>query len=339
MVPGTTPAESRLRRRDFLFCRIAAGGANLKKLTRALVCMVIASLTLLALACGESVPAPSPTPSPSPTVVPSPIPSLFPLTVTDSNGNELRFEVPPERIVAFDSAVLETLFAIGEGHRVVGTHSFASYPPEAADIPRVGDAFNMNIEATLALEPDLVFIFFDRFLADLERAGLRVLYIKSLENEFTRIADNTRLWGRIVGKPLAGEAVAADFEERLARIVDALSQVEAGPSVFQDNGEFWTPGPDTLAGEVFDLLKLQNIAGDVSGYAQLSPEVLVESDPELIIATFGDVISGNPAFQDVRAVKEGRILVPRSDSLSVASPRFIEGIEELAAWVYPDLIE
>ena len=235
--------------------------------------------------------------------------------------------------------MVETLFAIGEGERIAGTHDFVSYPPEAADIPRLGDAFAINLEATVALEPDLVFVFSDGFLADLERVGLKVLYQKSLSDDFRKVADSIRMWGRITGSPDSAEALATQFEDRVARIEGTMASRGEGPSVFQDEGELWTPGPDTLIGEVFRLLKLRNIAHDISGYAQLSPEVIVEGNPDIIIASYGDTISDKPAFANVHAVKNNRIFVPRSDALSVAGPRYIDGIEELARWVYPDLFQ
>ena len=88
-----------------------------------------------------------------------------------------------------------------------------------------------------------------------------------------------------------------------------------------------------------DQLARAEIAHDVSGYKQLSPEIVVERDPELIIAQYSDNISGNDAFKDVKAVKGGYVLVPQSNALSVAGPRFVEGIEEIAKWAYPDLFE
>ena len=263
----------------------------------------------------------------------------FPFWVRGSDGALVTFDKPPQRIVAYDSAAVEILFAIGEGHRLVGTHSFVSYPPEVVDIPRLGDAFNIDIEATVALDPDLVFIFFPTFLEKLQNAGLKVLYLKSLKDDFTKIADIVRMWGQITGTPSAAEVAAADFEARVERIRDTIAPYDSGLSVFQDEGDLWTPGPDTLVGEVFELLKLRNIAHDVSGYAQLGPELIVERNPDVIIASYGDTISGNPAFKDVHAVRNRRIYVPRSDALSVAGPRFVQGIEELARWVYPVLFK
>ena len=293
---------------------------------------------------GTPQPTATATVPPEPTATPTPEPTTaaagnFPVTVQSSDGREIVFERPPERIVAFDSAVVEILFAIGEGDRVAGTHDFVSYPPETESIERVGDAFNMNIEAVVALEPDLVYVFFDRFVEDLERAGLKVLYVETLAQDFTKVADNVRLWGQIIGNPDAAEAVARDFEVRVEAIRAAMEQVEAGPTIFQDVGGFWTPGAGTLVQEVFDLLKLENIAAEIEGYAQLSPEVIVEKDPAVIISGSPESFSGDPAFENVRAVKDGAIYSLGSDALSIAGPRFVEGIEEIFRLVYPDLFE
>ena len=274
---------------------------------------------------------PTPTPQPTPLVV------VFPLTVEDSNGDDVVFDSPPERIVAFDSAVVEILFAIGEGDRVVGTHDFVTSPPEANDVPRIGGAFNMDIEATVALEPDLVFIFFDRFKEDLERAGLKVLYIATLTDDFNQVADRIRLWGEIVDNPSNAEVVASDFEARVRAITRIMEDYAAGPTVFLDGGALWTPGQGTLIQQVFDVLKLENIVAEVVGYEQISPEVIVDRNPAVIIASFSDEISGDPVFKDVRAVRNGAVYVPSSDALEIAGPRFVQGIEELARWVYPGL--
>ena len=292
-------------------------------------------LALAAGGCGDATSGAEAPPSPTA----EPAPAVFPFTVTGSNGKVIVFQEPPERIVAIDSAVVETLFAIGEGDRVVGTHDFVSYPPEAAEIQRLGGAFNLNVEATVGLDPDLVFVFSEGTVADLERVGLRVLYLESLSDDFRKVADNIRMWGRIVGNPEAAEAVAADFEARVARLEAQMAGRAAGPSVFQDEGELWTPGPDTLVGKVFTLLKLRNIAHDVSGYEQLSPEVIVDRRPEIIVASFEDKISGNPAFAAVPAVKNGLVFVPEADLLVIPGPRYIDGIEALARWVYPDLFD
>ena len=265
--------------------------------------------------------------------------SIFPFTVTDSNGNEVTFDRPPERIVAYDSAAVEILFAMGEGQRVVATHIFVTYPPEVADVPKVGDAFEMNVEAVVALDPDLVFVFFPTFLEKLENVGLKVLFIETLSHDFTRIGDTIEMWGRITGNPSAAAGLAAEFSSRVERIRGVMAAQPDGPSIFDDLGLFWTTGPDTLEGEVFDLLKLQNIAEDISGYAQLSAEQIVEGNPDIILTPDREAYFDNPAFKDVAAVKNNMVLELEGDPLSVSGTRFVDGIEQLAKIAYPDLFQ
>jgi iron complex transport system substrate-binding protein len=283
------------------------------------------------------VPIATPVLAPEPTPTPIPEPTYEPVTLVDGAGQEFVFTEPPERIVAYDSAVVEILFAIGEGHRIVGTHDFVEYPAEAADVKRIGSAFEINVEAIVGLEPDLVFLFSPGFMDDLQGAGLRVLFLPSRSSGFEDTAADIRLWGRIVGNPEAAEDLAVDFEMRLAALKSALTGVTTGPRVFRDEGDLWTPGSDTLIGEVLALLKLENIASDVSGFEQISPEVIVDRDPEIIIATDFSTIDSDTAFSGVMAIKDGRVIRMQGEPLSVAGTRFIQGVEDLARQIYPEL--
>ena len=146
----------------------------MKRFRSTTLVLLLIALSVIATGCGGSpTPAPtplptpqatatavpSPTSSPSPTATPTiPPPSYGPVTILDSNGREVVFQEPPQRIIAYDSAVVEILFALGEGQRIVATHDFVSYPPETEDIPKLGGAFNMSIEQAVALEPDLVLL-------------------------------------------------------------------------------------------------------------------------------------------------------------------------------------
>ena len=264
--------------------------------------------------------------------------ATFPVSVLDRDSKEIVFEKAPERIVAFDSAALEILFAIGEGSRVVATHDYVTYPREAAGIPRVGDAFNMDVETIVGLEPDLVYLFYPSFKNQLEEAGLNVLLIPTIDDDFRQMAQHFRMWGSITGAVNEAEDLARDFESRIQKIEYHLEPYNEGPSVFQDVGGLWAPGDNTLVGNVFQLLKLDNISGDVEGYAQVSPEILVERNPQYIIASYGDSFTNDIAFKDILAVKNNSIYTPSEDLLSISGPRFIEGVEELAEFIYPGIL-
>jgi iron complex transport system substrate-binding protein len=303
-----------------------------------LLIAVAVPLATLAAACGQGEPPPTATQSPVMPTATS-VPPLFPFTIVDSNGREITFDAPPERIIPYDSAAVEILFVIGEGHRVVGTHNFVDYPPEADAVPRIGSAFAVNLEEAVGLEPDLVYMFFDRFLADLEEAGVRVLYTQSLNNTVADVLEHIRLWGRLTGNVQSAELEVSLFQARLKVLQDKLKNVERGPSVYNHTFDFWTPGPDTLTGDIFKLLKAEMVTKDISGYAQITPEEVLVRGPEVIITSADAVrqVTDEPALQGTPAVKNGRVFVPERAPLFIAGPRLILVIEEIAEFLYPEL--
>ena len=151
----------------------------------------------------------------------------------------------------------------------------------------------MDIEAIVALEPDLVYVFYDRFNADLERAGLKVLYMKSLSHGFTEVADQIRMWGAITGGTEEAEHVAGDFDERVHDIEHKMEEVEDTWTVYSHGFDWWTPGRNTLVNDVFELLKLENVA-DFEGYQQINPEIIVANEPDIIMADSVESVTEDP---------------------------------------------
>ena len=82
--------------------------------------------------------------------------TTYPLTVTDDLGRSVTLNKKPLRIVAMLPSHTETLFAIGAQAQLVGADIYSTYPAAAAKLPRVGSGYQPNIEAIVALKPDLV---------------------------------------------------------------------------------------------------------------------------------------------------------------------------------------
>src|SRR5215468_5409182 len=83
----------------------------------------------------------------------------------------------PERIVCLTEETTETLYLLGEGHRVVGISGYTVRPPEARQKPKVSAFINAKFDKILALEPDLVLTFSDLqadITAELMRRGVSV---------------------------------------------------------------------------------------------------------------------------------------------------------------------
>src|ERR1700731_3928111 len=67
---------------------------------------------------------------------------------------------PPERIVCLTEETVETLYLLGEEHRIVGISGYVVRPPRARrEKPRVSAFTSADIPKILDLEPDLVLSF------------------------------------------------------------------------------------------------------------------------------------------------------------------------------------
>ncbi|HLT54780.1 MAG TPA: ABC transporter substrate-binding protein, partial [Bacillota bacterium] len=81
--------------------------------------------------------------------------SAFPVTVTDAIGEEVTFEKAPERIVSLIPSNTEIAYALRLGEQIVGVSDYDNYPEEVLEKEKVG-GLELNVEAILGLEPDLV---------------------------------------------------------------------------------------------------------------------------------------------------------------------------------------
>ena len=195
----------------------------------------------------------------------------------------------------------------------------------------------MDFEQVVAQDPDLVYIFFDRFVPELEDLGLKVLYIKSLSNDLEETMEHFRLWGRIVGNPGGADAEITSIQARIQAIEDSLAGVEQGPRVYHHGFDFWTPGGNTLMARIYELLKAELVTSDLQDYVQISPEELVIRDPEIIIASEFNIqqVHDSDALAQTTAVKNDAIVQTSRGSLDVAGTRLMDAIEELAELIYP----
>src|SRR4030081_1107996 len=78
------------------------------------------------------------------------------ISVRDDYGNQVVLQKPASRIVSLSPHLTELLYDAGAGSRLVGAVEFSDFPPEARALPRIGSDAGIDLEAVLALNPDLI---------------------------------------------------------------------------------------------------------------------------------------------------------------------------------------
>lgn len=243
-------------------------------------------------------------------------------------------QAAPERIVSLVPSITENLFALGVGDKVVGVTTWCNYPLEAAERVAVGDAFNLNLEVLLSLEPDLVVgddTLVHSYLEQLTELGIPVFAVAP--TNLQEVMDSLVSLGEAVGAEEQGERLAGEMAHRLDSL---LASVPSGkkPRVFVEiwNEPLSTVGPGSFIDELISLAGGENIAADTGNpWPQFSEELVIARDPEVLILTnFNkDDVLNRTAWQDLSAVRSGRIYEVDSDIYVRTTPRLLDALEEL----------
>ena len=236
----------------------------------------------------------------------------------------------PQRIVSLSATATEMLYAIGAGDQVIAVDSLSNFPPDApvTDL----SAFEPNLEAIAAEDPDLVVLSFDPgdIVSGLEDAGIPTLLQEpaaTLDDVYAQLADLGVATGQIDG----AADVVAEMRTAIDDIVAATPVGDEPIRIYHEiDGTFFSASSNSFIGQLYGLLGVSNIADEADtdgfGYPQLSPEYILEADPQLIVIpefagyTAADV-SARPGWGVISAVQNDAVLVVNDDIASRWGPR------------------
>ena len=279
-------------------------------------------------------------------------PQFQPGTYTDDMGRAVTIDQVPQRIVSFGPSITEILFALGLEEKVVGVSNYCDYPEAAKLKPKVGDAFNPSLEKIVALEPDLVLTLKQEQLnSELDALGVKFMVLDP--KDIDGILGDIELVGGITGTKKKAEELVKDMHNSISQV---STMVEDAPKVrvffivdATDPTLPWTAGTGSFIGALITMAGGENIAGGTPGaWVQFSLEQIVSSDPEVIIVqtmTGGiptiskEELEEHPVWGEMTAVKQGNICFINGDLVSRPGPRIVQGLEEMAKTIHPELFE
>jgi iron complex transport system substrate-binding protein len=257
----------------------------------------------------------------------------------DASGERVLLSAPAQRVISLAPHATELLFAAGAGDRIVGVLAPGDSPPEARRLPKVGDASAVNLEAILALRPDLVVAW--PYLAPLQVDRLRAMGIAvylSDPRTPAAIADDIERLGTLTGH---GDEAARAATVLRARIAGQRGHYAVAEKVrvFYEiwNRPMYTVGGGHLITAAIELCGGSNVfAAQALPAPQVSVEAVLAAAPAAIIAgTDGGL---RPAWLDewlawptLPAVAQGNLFAVDANLLHRAGPRFVDGVEQLCA--------
>jgi len=255
---------------------------------------------------------------------------LLLLIITGSAGAQ-------QRIIALAPHITEMLFAIGAGDQLVGVSDFSDYPDAATRLPRVASYASINLEAVLALQPDLVIAWRSgNPPADVQRLqqfGIKVVF--SDPRTLDDIAAELHMLGEVTGHQAQANTEAGQFRQQLTALRTEFQQKRPIPVFFA----MGTAPLSTVANlawpqQMLAVCAAKNIFSDVKGdYPLVGLEQIIAAKPEIIIQPTRPDTSPDQnfwrRFTNLPAVKKSQFLPVNADLLFRTTPRTILGIRQL----------
>lgn len=280
-------------------------------------------------------------------------PTAAPVVVKSSDGTEFRLEKPAQRIISLAPSNTEILFAVGAGKQVIAREDFTNYPEEAKQIASIGGSMGKyNLEEIAKLQPDLI-------LASPLTAAEVLKSIRDITPNVFVVPNPTDLEGMyanlvnvgtLTGHKADAEKLVEGLRARAKAVQDKVAGATEKPKAFYeldatDPAKPWTAGQGSFIDLLITLAGGQNVAGQLPAYAQLSQEELIVQNPDIILlgdAAYGittESVAARPGWEAIAAVKNGRVLAVNDDMVSRPGPRMIDGLEQLAKVIHPELFK
>jgi len=305
---------------------------------RSLVTAIPTLVLAIVVACGGGA-LPAPTASvapPAASAAPTAPLAAFPTTVTDHQGKSVTIAKRPERIVSIGPSNTEFLFALGAGDRVVAVDDFSDQPAAAKAKEKVGGV-KPNVEKIVALKVDLVVSLriSDGSLELIAAQGIPVLVMDA--RSVADVARTAVVLGTATGTD--GAKLASSIDQGIEAVRSKAASVTKRRVFHEvdasDPTKLFTAGPGSFIHELIELAGGINVAAKAaSPFPQLSPEEVIQSDPEVIVlgdAGYGvtvEEVLARPGWSAITAVRNRRIVAADPNLLHRAGPRIVEAAEE-----------
>lgn len=270
--------------------------------------------------------------------VPAPAATPTPIMVTDASGARVALAAPAKRIVSLAPHLTELLFAAGAGDRMVGNVDYGDYPEAAKALPTVGGYTRFDLEAVVALKPDLVLGWESgnppASISRLRSMGLTV-YL-SQTNRIEDVAGELERIGKMAGTEKTADAAAAAFRQRYSRLTTRYSQRPVVNVFYQ----IWKQPLMTINSKqiISDAIRLcggRNVFSSLPILAAtVSVEAVIQANPEVIVAS--GMGQSRPEWLDdwkrwnsMAAVAAGNLYFVPPELIQRHTPRILDGAEML----------
>ena len=243
---------------------------------------------------------------------------------------------PPQRLVSLLPALTEMVCALGQCDRLVGVDRYANFPQQVLALPKVGGGLDPDIEAVVALKPDLVLLATSAAGAvqRLQSLGIAVLALEPKTHADVR--RTLAVLGQVLAVPDA-QRVWRDVDAQLTQLAQRMPKRSVPLRVYVEvNNAPYAATEASFIGETLARLNVRNVVPAALGpFPKINPEFVVRADPDVILLTDSQSVdlAQRPGWSRLRAVQAQRVCAftpAQSDVLVRPGPRMAEAARLMA---------
>ena len=264
--------------------------------------------------------------------------ALAEVVVTDDAGGVVRLPQPARRIVTLAPHLAETLFAAGAGGKLAGTVDYSDFPEAAKKVPKVGGYSRLDLEAIVALKPDLIIAWHSgNAPANVEKLrGFGFPIYVSQPDSLEDVASEIERMGRLAGTSAVADAAARQFRARLA----TLRRDYGHKPVVRTFYQIWKQPLSTVGGKqiISSVIRLcggENVFASLDALAPVvTVEAVIAANPEAIVAS--GMSEARPDWLDdwtrwpgIAAVARNNLFFVPPELIQRHTPRLLDGAEQL----------
>ena len=275
-----------------------------------------------------------------------------PLTVTDVGGEAIVIE-DASRVATLGGVFTETAYALGAQDQLIAVDASSFHPPEALEEkPNFGYYRFLSAEPVLAQGPSLIIGNEEtgppEVVQQLRDAGVPILLLPD-SNDVQGARDLIATLGPIFGREMEAQDLLAGLDAEVAAAEALVAEATSSPRVLfilqPPNAPMLVAGAVTAAGSMIELAGGTNVYPGFPAYIPMTPEGIVESDPEVILTTTRsierlggyDAFIEQPGISQTSAVANDRVVAMEDLYLMGFGPRTGQAIADLARLLHPEL--
>lgn len=254
----------------------------------------------------------------------------------------------PERLIVIGGAITETVCALGYGDRIIATDVTSNYPEEVEKLPSVGHPRQMTAEGLLSERPDKIILgkgqVQDDLLRQLQKADVQVIEVhqpESVEGTKKMIREVAALFDA------DGSSMIEELEQDIFELEEFKQSKQPGVLFLYARGAdmLLAAGTDTPADAMISLVGARNVAAELDGFKPLSPEALVQMNPDALLLFSSGLESIQdenestlqlPGISKTNAGKNKHFIAMDGNYLLGFGPRVGKAAKEVAEQLYID---